>query len=285
MQLTKHIKPLLLFLLTFLLVATPTHAKTELVLPQKQVIFSVEQSQRFYSIEKEVQPNVGFLKEKTKFVAVEGVSAVNTFVFSERVGKVLAQAGSDWFNLSSFKNISAKIPGGTNKTNLGKGLWNDAYKITPPNGSTAKNVIDDIIANGDALGTKTEGLVDDIMTAQGYKKADGKYFGTNGTNGYDGVYYKGTLDNPTEIIIIESKQMSATGSATLGSPNPSTGLPSQMSDAWIQYVAEQKLMNLGGDKTKLANTIINSPPNFVQKYVSVVDKSTGEINFLKLANY
>jgi len=56
-------------------------------------------------------------------------------------------------------------------------------------------------------------------------------------------------------------------------------------DAWVNYVAEQKLMNLGGEKTKLANTIINSPPNFVQKYVSVVDKSTGEINFLKLANY
>ncbi len=91
MQTSKQIKPLLLFLLALLLGATLTHAKTELVLPQNQVVFSVEQSQRFYSLEKEVQPNIGFLKEKTKFVAVERVSGVNTFAFSERVAWKLSQ--------------------------------------------------------------------------------------------------------------------------------------------------------------------------------------------------
>jgi len=71
----------------------------------------------------------------------------------------------------------------------------------------------------------------------------------------------------------------------LGQPNPNTLLPSQMSDDWIKYVAEQKLINLGGDKTKLANAIINSPAGTVKKFVAAIDKTKGEINFLKLGNY
>jgi len=197
----------------------------------------------------------------------------------------LANAVGDWFSLSSFKNISAKIPGGANKTSIGKTLWNDAYKITPANGSSAKGVIDDIITNGDALGTKTEGLVNDIMTGQGYQVADGKYFGANGVNGYDGIYYKGTIENPTEIIIIESKQMSSSGSASLSGPNGNTGLPSQMSDDWINYVATDKLDGLGGLKQQTADAIISAPNGSIDKYVAAVNKTTGEINFLKLGTF
>ncbi len=117
MKFCKFIKHTVFFLLTFLIGATTTHAKTELVLPQKQVIFSVEQSQRFYSLKKEVQPNIGFLKEKGKFVAVEGVSAVNTFAFSERVGEVLAEAGGrftskqidDFVLLATKQNDKLKV--------------------------------------------------------------------------------------------------------------------------------------------------------------------------------
>ncbi len=281
MNFLKSINHIFFLVLTFFLWAQTTFAKTELVLPQAQVSFSIEQDQSFSGLEKEVPPNLGFLKEKSKFGLSEGVPAQNTYDFSERVSKDVANAGGDWFSLSSFKNITAKIPGGANKTNIGKTLWNDAYKITPTNGSSAKNVVDDIIANGDNLGAKTEGLVDDIMTGQGYQIADGKYFGANGTNGYDGFYYKGTIDNPSEIVIIESKQMSATGSATLGSPNSNTGLPSQMSDSWVQYV-QNKLRQTG--KTSEAN-MIRDFDDKITKYVSAVDKSKGEINFLKLETY
>ncbi len=216
------------------------------------------------------------------------LSANDTFFSIEKSSErleELANAGSNWFSLSSFKNITAKIPGGANKTNIGKTLWNDAYKITPTNGSSAKNVVDDIIVNGDNLGAKTEGLVDDIMTGQGYQIADGKYYGANGVNGYDGIYYKGGIDNPSEIIIIESKQMSSSGSASLSGPNTNTGLPSQMSDNWINYVATDKLDGLGGLKQQTADAIISASNGSIQKYVAVVDKTTGEINFIKLANF
>ena len=61
----KQFKYLLFFLLTFLLRAQTTYAKTALTLPQNQLSFSIEQNQNFNSLEKEVQPNIGFLKEKS----------------------------------------------------------------------------------------------------------------------------------------------------------------------------------------------------------------------------
>jgi len=74
----KQLKYIFLFLLIFLLGVQTTYAKTELVLPQKIVSFSSEKTQNFQSLEKELQPNVGFLKEKSRFVVSESVSAQNT---------------------------------------------------------------------------------------------------------------------------------------------------------------------------------------------------------------
>jgi len=130
------------------------------------------------------------------------------------------------------------------------------------------------------------------MTQNGYAKLDGRY-GSN--NGYDGVYIKGDINNPTEIIIVESKQFKYVnnkaediiehGGVALNPNYDPTGLPAQMSDEWVQYIADKKLMKLGGDRTKLANAIINSPAGTVKKYVAAVDKIQGEINFLRLGNY
>lgn len=88
----KHIKYLLLFLLTILLGAQTTYAKTEFVLALKNVSFSLEQNQSFQSLEKEVQPNIGFLKEKYRFVVSENVPAQNTYDFSEIVSEYVANA-------------------------------------------------------------------------------------------------------------------------------------------------------------------------------------------------
>ena len=93
MKIKDFIKTILLFLLTFLLGAQTTYAKTEFVLPQNQVSFSIEQNQSFQFLEKELQPNIGFLKEKTKFVVLQSISAQNTYNFSERVSEYLANAG------------------------------------------------------------------------------------------------------------------------------------------------------------------------------------------------
>ena len=95
MNILKSIKYIICFLLTFLLGSQTTYAKTELVLTQNQVVFSIEQNQSFKSLEKEVQPNIGFLKEKYRFVILQSVSAVKSYDFSERVYEYLANGGGD----------------------------------------------------------------------------------------------------------------------------------------------------------------------------------------------
>lgn len=131
------------------------------------------------------------------------------------------------------------------------------------------------------------------MSQNGYKKLDGKY---GGNNGYDGVYVKGSIENPSEIIIVESKQFKYTNGVadeivehagvTLSPPSGTTQLPAQMSDDWINYVA--------GNLTKNSNTkvlgdkiqeLLLIDPDKIIKYVAAVDKSKAEINFLKLAKY
>ena len=108
MNFLKSINHIFFLVLTFFLWAQTTFAKTELVLPQAQVSFSIEQDQSFSGLEKEVPPNLGFLKEKSKFGLSEGVPAQNTYDFSERVSKDVANAGSDWLvtlkSNSSFKS-------------------------------------------------------------------------------------------------------------------------------------------------------------------------------------
>lgn len=202
-------------------------------------------------------------------------------------GKAVSGAGN-LFDLSVFKNLTARIPSGSKLTNLKKSEFLEyGYKLKPTSGGL-KTQIDDIITNGDNLGAKTEGIVDDIMSGNGYTKMDGKY-GSN--NGYDGIYIKGDINNPTEIIIIESKQFKYTNGVaddvlehsgvTLNPPSGTTPLPAQMSDAWIQYVAG-KLRDAG--KSGIADMIVDNPA-LIQKYVSAVDKVQGEINFLKLGSY
>ncbi len=193
-----------------------------------------------------------------------------------------------FFDLSTFKNLKARIPTGSKLTNLKKAEFiTHGYKVKPASGGL-KTQIDDIIANGDNLGAKTEGIVDDIMSGNGYTKMDGKY-GSN--NGYDGIYIKGTASNPTEIIIVESKQFKYRngvaddvlehGGVTLNPPSGTTPLPAQMSDAWIEYV-RTKLGQSG--KTDISN-MIRDFDSKITKYVTAVDKTQGEINFLKLGKY
>ena len=91
------IKYAFLLFLIFLFGAQTTYAKTELVLSQYQVYFSIEQNQSFQRLEKEVQPNIGFLQEKFRFVMSEGVSAQNNCNFSECFVGYLANKGSGFF--------------------------------------------------------------------------------------------------------------------------------------------------------------------------------------------
>jgi hypothetical protein len=210
--------------------------------------------------------------------------------FQKTIGKNLDDAlnGINIFDLSIFTNLTARIPTGNKLTNLKKAEFlTYGYKIKPLSGGL-KTKIDEIIANGDHLGAKTEGIVDDIMLDNGYTILDGKY-GSN--NGYDGIYIRGTIDNPTEIVIIESKQFKYTNGVAddvmehsgvnLSPPSGTTALPAQMSDGWIEYV-RVKLDQAG--KTDISQMIFLNKPK-ITKYVTAVDKTQGEINFLKLGAY
>lgn len=94
----KYIKTLLVRFLIFLLGTRTTYAKTELVLPQNQVSFSIEQTQVFKSQEKVLQPNLGFLKDKCKFEISECVSVQNQHKFSGREWCELANGGDDAYD-------------------------------------------------------------------------------------------------------------------------------------------------------------------------------------------
>ena len=97
MKIIKHIKTILLLLLTFVLGAQPTHAKTKVITPTYQKVFVPTATTQPSTLKKVVQPNVGFLSRKlsgnAKFVVVEGISARKPYVFSEGVVGVLAEAG------------------------------------------------------------------------------------------------------------------------------------------------------------------------------------------------
>ncbi|MCF6183744.1 MAG: hypothetical protein L3J56_03800 [Bacteroidales bacterium] len=126
MKITTHIKSIILLLLTILLGAHPTHAKTEVILTQKQVVFTVMQNQNISPLKKVVQPNVGFLKEKSKFIAVQGSSTQNTCNYTERSSGVLAE-GVGVFKVDNALKLADEAAGL---------LVNGKYLKNP----TAKNV-------------------------------------------------------------------------------------------------------------------------------------------------
>jgi hypothetical protein len=155
----------------------------------------------------------------------------------------------------------------------------NTLKIDPQVDVNLKAAADDIIANGDLAGTKTETQVQDYLFTQkmGLTRLDGKY-GSN--NGLDGFFIEGTITSPTKIYITECKQQWSAGIG-LQPANPSTGLAVQMSDTWIQQVSA-RLRQAG--KTAEADLIDNNPL-LIEKYVITVNKSTGDINILRLGNY
>ena len=147
MRFCKFLKHTIVFLLTFLFGVQTTHAKTELVLPQKQVVFSVEQSQSFQSLEKEVQPNVGFLKEKSKFVAVQRSSDVKPYSFSKLTYGLLAQAGGRFIaksgsELRTYLNNLTDLPAGVSYN--GK-----MYRYIPSQYTDAKLIVKTVTSDID----------------------------------------------------------------------------------------------------------------------------------------
>ena len=218
----------------------------------------------------------------SKTIIKEANGAVSTTIKQEgSIGNevlVITEA-ADFFNGSKLNTLTLETPTANGYLAKAKFEGSATHKFDAHVDPNLKAAADDIIANGDIGGEKTELLVQNYLfeNKMNLTRLDGKY-GSN--NGYDGIFIEGTISNPTKIYITECKQQWNAGVA-LAPANPNSGLAVQMSDQWIQQVAVK--LGLEG-KTAVADMIRDSPW-LIEKYVVTVNKSTASINVLKLGSY
>jgi len=132
----------------------------------------------------------------------------------------------------------------------------------------------DIARNGDSGGTKTEALVNDVITSQGGKVLDGAKYGSN--NGMDHVaVWTDANGNVNLTLQLDSKQLNSKG-VTLA-PNAAQGTM-QMSPKWDEVVIEKLPIDsparIAIDTARNNGTLI--------KGVAYVDKETGALNLTRL---
>ncbi|AFD06062.1 hypothetical protein [Solitalea canadensis] len=185
------------------------------------------------------------------------------------------------FSYNELKVLEAVKPADAKLTSIARWLLDQSALHIATTETALKNIVDDIVKNGDnvvnAAGKKTEALSDLIFTREGFTKQTSKL---TSDNGFDGVFIKGTLDNPTEIIINEAKQVGSAGNIKLDLPNKGP----QMSDAWIDATIKEMRSNADPITKKLGDVLLNNR-NKIIKTVTGIDRSTGEILILKLKNY
>ncbi len=187
---------------------------------------------------------------------------------------------------AALNDLAAVTP---NSRNLSKSKFHsNAHKVDKDITPDLKTKVEDIIVNGDnvagSAGAKTEAIQDILFKDKsGYNKLDGKYNGGS-DNGIDGLFIEGTVQNPTKIIINECKQWDGASGVMMNAANQSSGLPVQMSHDWIQYVAGKLRQTGNPDKIAIGDMLLNNP-NLIEKYVTVVNKITGDINILRLGFY
>ena len=177
-------------------------------------------------------------------------------------------------DVAAIKNLNPKkLINGPNKNKISKEFIDEhgnRFNIT--DGPLADDLAD-IVANGDPTGTKTEYLMNEVFKDAGYTLHDGSYgpvdvFG-RGMNGFDGVYIKGSLDNPTEIIINESKQFNANNANYVSLNKKTATNPAQMTDEWVDKVVAE--LRAEG-KNDIADAIENGKDGgILAKIVTVVD--------------
>jgi hypothetical protein len=182
------------------------------------------------------------------------------------------------FSHNLIKGLNAVKPADATLTNLSRTLVDQFAMRVKPATQSLKNKIDDIVQNKDITGTKTEVLCDEMFQTNGFQKYTSQ-FGSN--NGFDGVYIKGDLNNPTEIIINEAKQINdVRGNIKLNGKTINKG--PQMSDEWINQTISEMMNN--PNMNALGN-VLNNNKNKILKTVTGIDKSTSEIVIIKLTNY
>ena len=205
---------------------------------------------------------------------------------------IIKKAFIEIIDPSNFKSLTGRTLANPNASNYVPGAFiNDhAAKINVVE-PTLKTKFDDIVQHGDQVippgwGKKTENLIKEILEDSGdYVHYDGSYnSAVDGVNGFDGVFIKGDLSNPTEVIINESKQFTGSGITLNGPGNPPNGISSQLTNDWIRDVCV-KLREQG--KVDLGDAIENAlDDGILTKILTSVDRTggqlTGGINFTKI---
>ncbi|WP_125782543.1 cadherin repeat domain-containing protein [Pseudoalteromonas rubra] len=169
-------------------------------------------------------------------------------------------------------------------TYLGKKEF-DKFGISVELTGKNKDKADDIANGGkgknDPDGKKTEELNNNVfqeMLGDTYKSYQelGCYY-TNCKHGFDDIFIEGPLDNPTKIVIVESKQLH-NGAATLTKGKGDNH--DQMSDEWIKKVLIE-LVEQGGEKKEFANKLLLHTDK-IEKYVAGVNRKTETLDIIKI---
>ena len=121
----------------------------------------------------------------------------------------------------------------------------------------------DISKLGDALGTATEQLVEDVAANKGLKSLPGGKYGSN--NGFDHVFVD---ESGNTVILLDSKQLNKSGATKLN-PN-AAGDTMQMSNDWVKAV----LGNLADSPAKTAVAAALENGTLVKGVVGVSKKTS-----------
>ena len=148
----------------------------------------------------------------------------------------------------------------------------DSACILKPTSNTERALIDDIVKNGDPLGSKTEGLIADLAKRSGYTPLKGGKYGTN--NGFDHVL----LGKDGTVVIIDSKQIK-NGAVKVNTNGASLNGEKtiQLSENWIKAVYE-KLPD--GDPVKNAINNALDTKKTIKAIIAGVDKSDTSIKLI-----
>jgi hypothetical protein len=180
---------------------------------------------------------------------------------------------------AELTNLTKVKPTGANNSYIGATeIANNAKRATPAANSTIANKVDDYI---NTTSTSTRGTIGEEIAEELVRDMDGF---TNypcklnaSDNGFDVVAVKGTLENPIEIRLLESKPMN-NGSVSLGT-TASKG--TQMSDDWIRGTIDQMRTSGDANLQSIGNMLRN---NFskIERFVTTVDKGNKQIVIIKL---
>lgn len=139
--------------------------------------------------------------------------------------------------------------------NVGKRKHRNNVIDIDPTDARSKQLVEEIVKNGDLSGDLTEELLSRVMNQHGAKEYFGQYAGKKG---FDGVFDLG-FDKDGFLVIIDAKQMHNL-STKLSSK--AAGNTLQLSKDWIEAVVE-----------KLKREVANNNNNGLQKTIDRIQQA------------